>query len=151
MLLQSVKSSGYKQVLPALSACVGPVLKSGEIPGATASVCAGLYHPVTDFPFYTTRWKWTAMIGHILLLLLLSVSLDVQPCYLLPPINSNYLPRQIRSHMHMHPHGSVATHTRCRRQQNFCNSNKIILPLNLISTTSTVDKLHSSVIKADLA
>lgn len=40
------------------------------------------------------------MIGYILLLLLLSVWLDVQPCYLLPPINSNYLPRQIRSHTH---------------------------------------------------
>lgn len=43
------------------------------------------------------------------------------------------------------------THTQSRRQQKFCDSNKIILSLNLISSTSTVDKLHSSVIKAYLA
>lgn len=55
------------------------------------------------------------------------------------------------THTHTYAHVSGAIHTQSTRQQEFFVSNKIILSLNLISTTSTVDKLHSCVIKADLA
>lgn len=55
------------------------------------------------------------------------------------------------THTRISPHVSMAIRAQSGRQQKSSDSNEIILPLNLISTTSTVDKLHSSVIKADLA
>lgn len=79
---------------------------------------------------------------------LLSAPLYVRPRYLLPPINSNYLFRQIRSHTER-VHMSAWQHKSGTRGSKNSDTTNIILSLNLISV-SPVDKLHSSIIKADL-
>lgn len=94
-------------------------------------------HPATASINHS--WKWAAMIWHPLLHLLLSAAERLQPCYLLPPINSNHLLHQI-THTHTHRTGGNKK----------CVSTKIIPSLNVISSAWAADKLHSSVIKADL-
>lgn len=99
------------------------------------------------------------MIGYILLPpppTLLSVQLDVQPCYLLPPINSNYLPCQIRSHTHALTHkrqhaGGRAQSGQTGEKKRASTKKSKILPLSLIYSQPSQDKLHSGVIKVDLA
>lgn len=92
-------------------------------------------------------------MGYILLLPLLSFQLDVQPCYLLPPINSNYLPCQIRSHTHAltHRRQRSSGHTQSGQTGVRKRKKSEILPLSLIYSRPTQDKLHSGVIRADLA
>lgn len=131
-----------------------PALKTEEIPEAAASLRQTV-SPVSSshwLPILNYSWK---MNSHDRIYIAAPAVVSLGGCTAMLSITSYKFQLSPSSdkitHTHISPHVSMAIRTQSGRQQKFSDSNKIILSLNLISTTSTVDKLHSSVIKADLA
>ena len=143
-VLHTVKSTDYK--------CAHSVYQRDTNRRRNPQWSSLRLYQASGSPFLNHSWK---MNSHDRIYIAASAVVSLAGCTAMLSITSYKFQLSPWSdkitHTHSRPHVSRAIHTQSRRQQEFSVSNKIIPSLNLISTTSTVDKLHSSVIKADLA
>lgn len=151
VLLHTVKSPGYKEAPPVLVCMWFSSVKNRRNPRCSSiSLCQ------TDSTVLSSHWLlilnhlWK-MSSHDRIYIAAPAVVSLAGCTAMLSITSYKFQLSPSSDKITHAPTCQHSNAHIKEEATMSDNNKIILSLNLISTTSTVDKLHSSVIKADLA